>query len=104
MTKYTEDQEKIIAKYESDLSFTDRASYVHWRGKWRTEYNELTREIRALRRTIVEKMKAGEYAGREQYSRDNKRTYAFYKMMERTAASRKSAKLRAAAIAEKAAA
>lgn len=104
MTKYTEDQEKIISKYENDLTFTDRESYLKWRAQWRADYEEISNELRALRRSIVENMKAGQYAGREQYNRDIKRTAAFHQLMQRTASKRKSAKQRAAMLAEKAAA
>ncbi len=104
MTKYTEDQELIIAQYEKNLTFTDRESYLKWRDQWRQDYAEISGEIRTLRRTMVETMKAGSYAGQSQYNRLSKRQAAFKYMMQRTASKRKSAKLRAAAIAEKAAA
>lgn len=104
MTKWNEIEEKIIEKYENELTFTDRESYLKWRSEWRERYKELSADIRTTRRSIVENMKAGQYAGRDQYRRMTLASDAYTQLLYRAASKRKSAKQREAMLAEKAAA
>ncbi len=92
MTKWNEDQEKQIAKFEADMPFTDRETYLQWRADWRADYAALSKEIRELRRN----KKRGQASW--------KGSIAYTQMLIRAASKRKAGKQRAAALAEKVAA
>ncbi len=55
----------IITKITT-FDFNSRDSYLAFRREWKTSYRELSKIIRDLKRTIVCKMKDGEYAGYDQ--------------------------------------
>lgn len=102
MTKWNEDQEKIIAQYESKLPFTDRETYLAWRAEWRENYAALSADIRRLRREIA--VSGSNVSWKVWSERNYKSSEASDQMLIRAASKRKAGKLRAAAKAEKVAA
>lgn len=102
MTKWNEDQEKIIAQFESKLPFTDRESYLAWRAEWRKEYAALSADIRRLRREIA--ANGSNVSWKIWSERNYKSSNAYDQMLIRAASKRKAGKQRAAELAEKAAA
>jgi hypothetical protein len=58
------------------LTFTNKTEYLTWRAQWKTEYTQLSNNIRALKKGIKEAMRKRQYAGVAQNQLRHLREYA----------------------------
>ena len=68
---------------QTNLPFTDRASYIAWVKEWKANYKSLSEMIRQTKRDIRDTQKAGNHACSMQASREYMRKRARDMLTER---------------------